>query len=93
MKTSTGSSLSFPLPSRPFAPTRGRQAWAAEPGRRAGPAPPRPPVWGLRIHLVSWLQSIFLPVIGVLFTNLPALDAQTLLLTGRYLPYRVTEKA
>jgi predicted branched-subunit amino acid permease len=56
-------------------------------------APPRPPEWGLRMHLVSWLQWICLPVIGVLFTNLPALDAQTRLLTGRYLEYRVTEKA
>jgi hypothetical protein len=31
--------------------------------------------------------------VGVIFTNLPALDAQTRLLTGRYLEYRVTEKA
>ncbi|HEX7497232.1 MAG TPA: glycosyltransferase family 2 protein [Candidatus Limnocylindrales bacterium] len=56
-------------------------------------SPPRPPEWGLRMHIVSWLQWICLPVIGVLFTNLPALDAQTRLLTGRYLEYRVTEKA
>ena len=56
-------------------------------------APPRPAEWGLRMHIVSWLQWICLPVIGVLFTNLPALDAQTRLLTGRYLEYRVTEKA
>lgn len=56
-------------------------------------SPPRPPEWGLRMHLVSWLQWICLPVIGVLFTNLPALDAQTRLLAGRYLEYRVTEKA
>jgi hypothetical protein len=32
-------------------------------------------------------------VVGLIFTNLPALDAQTRLLTGRYLEYRVTEKA
>ena len=56
-------------------------------------APPRPAEWGLRMHIVSWLRWICLPVIGVLFTNLPALDAQTRLLTGRYLEYRVTEKA
>jgi len=56
-------------------------------------SPPRPSEWGLRMHIVSWLQWICLPVIGVLFTNLPALDAQTRLLTGRYLEYRVTEKA
>jgi hypothetical protein len=48
----------------------------------------------------SWLRRIFthlqwlgLPIVGILFVNLPALDAQTRLLTGRYLEYRVTEKA
>ena len=55
--------------------------------------PPRPAEWGIRMHIVSWLQWICLPVVGVIFTNLPALDAQTRLLTGRYLEYRVTEKA
>jgi hypothetical protein len=56
-------------------------------------APPRPPEWGIRMYVVSWVQWLLLPVVGVIFTNLPALDAQTRLLTGRYLEYRVTEKA
>jgi hypothetical protein len=56
-------------------------------------APPRPSDWGIRMHLVSRLQWVFLPIVGVIFTNLPALDAQTRLLTGKYLEYRVTEKA
>ncbi|HEY1168292.1 MAG TPA: glycosyltransferase family 2 protein [Candidatus Limnocylindrales bacterium] len=56
-------------------------------------APPRPAEWGIRMKVVSWLQWICLPVVGAVFTNLPALDAQTRLLTGRYLEYRVTEKA
>lgn len=56
-------------------------------------APPRPKEWGIWMHIVSWLQWILLPVVGLIFTNLPALDAQTRLLTGRYLEYRVTEKA
>jgi hypothetical protein len=56
-------------------------------------APPRPPEWGMVMRVVSWVQWICLPVVGVIFTNLPALDAQTRLLTGRYLEYRVTEKA
>jgi hypothetical protein len=56
-------------------------------------APPRPPEWGIRMYVISWLQWVCLPVVGVIFTNLPALDAQTRLLTGRYLEYRVTEKA
>jgi hypothetical protein len=56
-------------------------------------APPKPQHWGIRMHLASWLQWLCLPVVGFFFTNLPALDAQTRLLTGRYLEYRVTEKA
>jgi hypothetical protein len=32
-------------------------------------------------------------MVGLLLSNLPALDAQTRLMTGRYLEYRVTEKA
>jgi hypothetical protein len=39
------------------------------------------------------LQWFLFPVVGMILVNLPALDAQTRLLTGRYLEYRVTEKA
>jgi hypothetical protein len=56
-------------------------------------APPRPATWGLRHRFLSWVQWILLPVVGLIFSNLPALDAQTRLMTGRYLEYRVTEKA
>ena len=56
-------------------------------------APPRPKEWGIPMRVVSWLQWFCLPVVGFIFTNLPALDAQTRLLTGRYLEYRVTEKS
>ncbi len=45
------------------------------------------------IGLIFDLQWILLPLVGLLFSNLPALDAQTRLMTGRYLEYRVTEKA
>jgi hypothetical protein len=55
--------------------------------------PPRPPEWGVARRVLSYLQWIGLPFVGILFSNLPALDAQTRLLTGRYLEYRVTEKA
>jgi hypothetical protein len=55
--------------------------------------PKRPAVWGWFPRLMSYAQWIGLPIIGILFSNLPALDAQTRLLTGRYLEYRVTEKA
>jgi predicted branched-subunit amino acid permease len=55
-------------------------------------APPRPKEWGVGMHIVSWLQWLCLPVVGIIFTNLPALDAQTRLMTGRHLEYKVTEK-
>ena len=41
----------------------------------------------------SYLQWLALPVVGLIFSNLPALDAQTRLMAGKYLEYRVTEKA
>jgi cellulose synthase/poly-beta-1,6-N-acetylglucosamine synthase-like glycosyltransferase len=56
-------------------------------------APPRPKTWGIGMKVLSWVQWVFLPIVGAIFTNMPALDAQTRLLTGRYLEYRVTEKA
>ena len=55
-------------------------------------APPRPATWGPIRRATSWLQWIALPIVGLIFSNLPALDAQTRLMTGRYLEYRVTEK-
>ena len=55
--------------------------------------PPRPPHWGPWTLLLSYIQWLGLPFVGVFFSNLPALDAQTRMLTGRYLEYRVTEKA
>lgn len=55
--------------------------------------PARPASWGPILRLLSHVQWIGLPFVGVFFSNLPALDAQTRLLTGRYLEYRVTEKA
>ncbi|HSM38275.1 MAG TPA: glycosyltransferase family 2 protein [Candidatus Limnocylindrales bacterium] len=55
--------------------------------------PPRPASWGIFSRAISYIQWIGLPFVGIFFSNLPALDAQTRLLTGRYLEYRVTEKA
>ncbi|HEX5465628.1 MAG TPA: glycosyltransferase family 2 protein [Candidatus Limnocylindrales bacterium] len=56
-------------------------------------APPRPAEWGMLRRLGSYLGWLALPISGLVFTLLPALDAQTRLLAGRYLEYRVTEKA
>jgi hypothetical protein len=55
-------------------------------------APPRPAEWGVLRVAASRLQWLLLPLVGLLFSNLPALDAQTRLMTGRYLEYRVTPK-
>jgi hypothetical protein len=55
--------------------------------------PPRPADWGPMQRIASYVQWLGLPFVGIFFSNLPALDAQTRLLTGRYLEYRVTEKA
>ena len=55
-------------------------------------APPRPADWGPVPRILSWLQWALLPLVGLLFSNLPALYAQTRLMTGRYLEYRVTPK-
>ncbi len=55
--------------------------------------PPRPREWGPMRRLMIWVQWFALPIVGIVFSCLPALDAQTRLLTGRYLEYRVTEKA
>ena len=54
--------------------------------------PPRPAHWGRLQRIGSYLQWLGLPLVGIFFSTLPALDAQTRLLTGRYLEYRVTEK-
>jgi hypothetical protein len=54
--------------------------------------PPRPSHWGVVQRSLSYLQWLGLPLVGIFFSTLPALDAQTRLLTGRYLEYRVTEK-
>jgi hypothetical protein len=55
--------------------------------------PPRPASWGIWQRLATRLQWLLLPMVGLVFSNLPALDAQTRLMTGHYLEYRVTEKA
>jgi hypothetical protein len=56
-------------------------------------APPRPASWGPVQHAMSVLQWFALPLVGLFLSNLPVLDAQTRMMTGRYLEYRVTEKA
>ncbi|MBI2870726.1 MAG: glycosyltransferase family 2 protein [Candidatus Omnitrophica bacterium] len=52
---------------------------------------PKPPFASLKrlAHALEWL---FVPVVVVLFSGLPALDAQTRLMLGKRLEFSVTEK-
>lgn len=43
--------------------------------------------------ILEWITApILLPISNIIFSSLPAIDAQTRLLFGRYLEFRVTEK-
>ena len=39
-----------------------------------------------------YLEYLLYPIVGLVMSVLPALEAHTRLLLGRYLEYRVTEK-
>ncbi|HYW26502.1 MAG TPA: hypothetical protein VE953_20185 [Terriglobales bacterium] len=54
--------------------------------------PPKPAGWGRVRRGVAYLQYFSYPVVGLMLSVLPALEAHTRLLLGKYLEYRVTEK-
>ena len=54
--------------------------------------PPKPADWPLWKKGAVHLQYFAYPVVGLVLSVLPALEAHTRLLLGRYLEYRVTEK-
>jgi hypothetical protein len=54
--------------------------------------PPQPASWGPLRRAVVHLQYFSYPVVGLMLSVLPALEAHTRLLLGKYLEYRVTEK-
>ncbi|OGE30964.1 hypothetical protein A2631_04765 [Candidatus Daviesbacteria bacterium RIFCSPHIGHO2_01_FULL_44_29] len=56
-------------------------------------APPRPKNWGVITRAWSYIQWLLVPVVLVTISTLPAIDAQTSLMFGRYLEFRVTNKA
>jgi hypothetical protein len=56
-------------------------------------APPRPKNWGILTKLLSYIQWALVPIILVSIATIPAIDAQTSLMFGRYLEFRVTRKA
>jgi hypothetical protein len=54
--------------------------------------PPKPASWPLWKKLAVHVQYLAYPIVGLVMSVLPALEAHTRLLLGRYLEYRVTEK-
>ncbi len=56
-------------------------------------APKRPQDWSLFKKIWSYIQWLLIPVILITISSLPAIDAQTSLMFGRKLEFRVTNKA
>jgi cellulose synthase/poly-beta-1,6-N-acetylglucosamine synthase-like glycosyltransferase len=55
--------------------------------------PAKPAGWSRLRKALVYLQYFGYPVVGLMLSVLPALEAHTRLLLGKYLEYRVTEKA
>ncbi len=55
--------------------------------------PKRPKSWSLLQKIFSYLQWILIPIIMVTISTIPAIDAQTSLMFGRYIGFRTTIKA
>lgn len=56
-------------------------------------APKRPSSWSLFKKTWSYIQWLLIPLILITISSLPAIDAQTSLMFGRKLEFRVTNKA
>lgn len=56
-------------------------------------APKRPTNWNLLQKAWSYIQWALVPIVLVTIATIPAIDAQTSLMLGRYLEFRVTNKA
>jgi len=54
--------------------------------------PPKPASWSLLRRGLAYLQYFSYPVVGLVLSVIPALEAHTRLLFGQYLEYKVTEK-
>jgi hypothetical protein len=54
--------------------------------------PPKPPQYGKHKYLVMVLEWLIVPVVMIIFTPLPALEAQTRWMLGKYLGFWPTEK-
>lgn len=54
--------------------------------------PPRPPQYRRRKFIEMVLQWVIVPIQAIVFSSIPAIDAQTRLMLGKYLTFKVTEK-
>lgn len=54
--------------------------------------PPRPPQYRRRKFLEMIVQWVMVPIQAIIFSSIPAIDAQTRFMLGKYLTFRVTEK-
>jgi hypothetical protein len=54
--------------------------------------PPKPANWPLWKKAAIYLEYFAYPIVGLVMSVLPALEAHTRLLLGRYLEYKITEK-
>ncbi|MBI2625046.1 MAG: glycosyltransferase family 2 protein [Candidatus Nealsonbacteria bacterium] len=54
--------------------------------------PPKPPKYGKYKYFIFVLEWLFLPIVMVFFSALPAIEAQTRLMFGKYLGFWPTEK-
>lgn len=56
-------------------------------------APKRPKEWSVITKVWSYIQWLLIPIVLVTISTLPAIDAQTSLMFGRYIQFRTTTKA
>jgi len=54
--------------------------------------PPRPKRYGIRRAIEMFAQWILVPVAGIIFGSIAALDAETRIMLGKYLGFIVTDK-
>ncbi len=55
--------------------------------------PPRPPQYSRWRSVAMILQWVFVPIVSTVFGSMPAIDAQTRLMFGKYMEFWVTPKA